>query len=240
MILLGLIVSIVCFFLVLHWWSEGMVETTDAIILVIVLGGLGFGVFAAELLWQRILTLVTLGGAAYYTYYSFRLGGLRSFYKARCEQYILAIQQDPTNRAAREFLADTLYAMGDLDRAVDEMQAAVDMGAELEAQYRLASWSKERYIRDCPNPVCRWCHTENEQRARLCFKCGRDLPYRGALSQWIAGGRTATSRHYLILTAGAAVLVVSLVLLPLQYALIPIVLLLVAMAGWSLVNSARL
>ncbi|MCL5104829.1 MAG: hypothetical protein M1133_12045 [Armatimonadetes bacterium] len=216
-----------------------MVETTDAVILAIVFCGLGFGVFAAETAWQVVLTLAALAGAAYYTIYSFRLGGLKSFYKARCAEYMLAIQQDPTNRAARQFLAETLYMMGELDRAVEEMQVAVDMGADLEAQYKLSKWGKERYMRDCPNPICRWCHTENEQAARTCVKCGADLPYRNSFNQWIAGGRTATARYYLILTAGASVLVVSLILLPIQYALVPTFLLLVAMAGWSLVSSAR-
>lgn len=216
-----------------------MIEGTDAVILIVVFCGMSFGLFAATLLWQRIFALAVLAGATGYTLYSFKFTGLGKFYRERCRQYAEVIQQDPTNRAARQFLADTLYQMGELDRAIDEMQMAVGMGADIESQYKLSKWTKERYVRDCPNPICRWCQTENVQGARQCVKCGAQLPYRSPFNQWLAGGRTAKTRYYLIVAVGSGVLVVSVVLLPLKLALIPLACLLLAMAGWSLISSAR-
>lgn len=239
MFLIGLLIAIGAVFLVMNWWSEGMIEASEAVILVVVYGGLAVGLFNAHSLWQVILALAPMAGAIAFTYYSFRLGGMRAIYKQRCNEYMLAIQSDPTNRAAREYLATTLYTMGELDRAIDEIEVAVNMGAELECQYNLTKWQKERYMRDSANPFCRWCHTENQQGAKVCVKCGADLPFKNSLNHWITNGKTAVSRYYLLLTAGVALLAVSLLWLPVYLALIPLGFVVLAVMGWSLISSAR-
>jgi len=239
MYLIGGGIAVGCVFLVMYWWSEGMIDGSEAIILGVVYGCLAIGAFAAESVPMFLLAVVPLGGAVGYTCYSFKLGGLRRFYKARCREYMTTIEADPTNFAARLFLAQSLYHMGDLDRAVDEMEVAVQMGAGIESEYLLDRWQKERYERDSLNPICRWCRTENEIGARKCDRCGADLPYRSPLNQWIAGGRTASSRYYLIFTAGAALLAVSIMLLGWVWALVPVGLVAVALVGWSLICSAR-
>jgi len=237
--LIGAAIAVACVFLVMYWWSEGMIDGSEAFILAVVYGCLAIGTFAANSVWMFLMAAVPLGGAIGYTWYSFKWGGLRSFYKARCRDYMATIQADPTNFAARQFLAQALYSTGELDRAIDEMEVAVQMGSGLEAQHALNQWHKERHMRDSLNPICRYCRTENARGARKCAQCGADLPYRSPINQWIAGGRTAASRYYLILTAGAALLVASIALLGAKYALIPIGLVLVALLGWSLVCSAR-
>lgn len=224
---------------VLRWWSEGAIEASDALLLVIVFGGLIFGLFVARSVGQFMLAFVPLCTAGAYALYSYRLGSIRTYYKSRCKDYMLAIQADPRNRGAREYLADALYNLGELDRAVDELQAAVDMGAGMETQYKLNKWHKEQYVRDTPNPVCRWCETENQLNARNCVKCGADLPYDTALSRWLTGGSKAGMRYYLILIVGIAVIGVSVLLLPLKLALIPFLLCMAALVGWSLLKSAR-
>lgn len=239
MYLIGAGVAVACVFLVMYWWSEGMIDGSEAIILGAVYGCLAIGAFAADSVPMFLLAVVPLAGAVAYTWYSFKLGGLRSFYKARCQEYMTTIEADPSNFAARQFLAQCLYNMGDLDRAIDEMEVAVQMRDNIENQYTLNKWQKERYERDSLNPICRWCRTENAMGARKCVKCGADLPYRSPLNQWIAGGRTASSRYYLIITAGAALLVASIALVGVRYALVPVGLVAVALFGWSLVSAAR-
>lgn len=239
MLLIGVALSGACLFVVLWWWSEATVDASDALLLAVVFCTLTFGLFAAQELWQFLIAFIPLTCAAAYAIYSFKVGGTRAYYKRRCEEYVQAIQTDPRNTGAREFLADALYNMGQLDRAIDEIQAAVDIGAGLECQYKLNKWSRERYIRDTPNPICRRCETENAPQSRTCVKCGTDLPYDNAFSRWLMGGRSAGARCYLIVITGAAVVSVSVLLLPLKFAFIPVVLCLTALAGWSLVGSAR-
>lgn len=239
MVLIGVALAGAALFVALYWWSEGAVEASDAVLLAVVFSGLIFGLFAANHMWQRLLAFVPLSAALAYAVYDARAGSVRSFYRARCKDYVAAICSDPYNLAAREHLADALYQLGELDRAMDEIQVAADMGAGMECQYKLGKWSKERYFRDTPNPICRRCQTENEQGARACAKCGSDLPYHNALSRWLSGGRNSSARCYLILITGAAVSAVSFAVLPLRFAFIPIGLCLMALIGWLLLVTAR-
>lgn len=239
MLLIGVALAGAWLLVVIHWWSEGVIETSEAILLVVVFGGLTFGMFAARTTWQFVMAFIPLAGAMGYAIYSYRVGGIRAYYKSRVREYIQAIQFDPRNRGARQRLAETLYNLGELDRAIDEMQAAVDMGGGIECEYKLAEWTRERYLRDTPNPVCRWCETENPQGARKCLNCGSDLPCDNALTRWLMGGRSSSARYYLIVVTGLAVVCVSLLVLPLRYALIPLAACLLFMAGWSLAVSAR-
>jgi hypothetical protein len=220
-----------------------MIDGSEAFILATVYCSLAFGIFVSEG-WMRLLAFIPLVGALAYTLYSFKIGGMRAFNKNQCRNYMSTIQADPSNRAAREYLAQALYNMGETDRAVEEMAFAVKMGGDIEAQYRLNQWERELHERDSLNPISLWCRTENQQDARICIKCGEDLPYRSPLNQWIAGGRTASSRYYLIMTAGATLVVFSLLMsyhfsLPLWFALLPVVFVVMALIGWSLISSAR-
>lgn len=223
----------------MYWWSEGAIEASDATMLASVFGVLIAGLFAAQTLWQFVFAFVPLLTAAGYAAYTCKIGGWRHYYKNRCDEYIRAIQFDPKNLAAREYLADALYNLGNLDRAVDEMQAAVDLGAGTECKYKLGKWSKELYLRDTANPVCRWCETENQLGQRKCSRCGADLPYDNALTRWLVGGRSAAARYYLLLTAGIAIIGVSLLVLPLKFAFIPLGLCVLGMVGWALASSSR-
>lgn len=239
MVLVGLVLAAAWMFVVLYWWSEGSIEASEAILLAGVFAMLIFGLFAARTFPQFLLAFIPLVFAAGYAIYSYCIGGTRGYYKRRCEDYMRAIRSDPRNLGARQYLAEALYSLGDLDRAVDEMQAAVDLGAGMECQYKLGKWSKERYFRDTTNPVCRWCETENKPGARKCSRCSADLPYDNALTRWLMGGKTATARYYLLVIIGTAIMSVSFLLLPPKFALIPVGLCAIALIGWSLVASAR-
>jgi len=239
MCLFGVVLASACMFIVLYWWSEGAIEASEGIVLAVVFGGLMIGLFAARNVGQFLLAFVPLSAAAGYGIYTWRLGSWRSYYKKRCAEYEAAIRSDPRNLAAREFLAEALFSLGDLDRATDEMQAAVDLGAGMECQYKLGKWSKMRYLRDTTNPVCRWCETENRPGDRRCAKCGADLPYDNVFTRWLIGGRSAGARYYLLAVSAAAIVCVSWLLLPAKFALIPFLFCVFALVGWSLVSSSR-
>ncbi len=239
MVIVGVLLASIFIFVVMYWWSEGCLEASEAFLLAFVFGSLIVGLFAARTFWQFLMAFVPLAAASGYAIYTWRYGSFQAYYKRRCAEYVAAIQADPKNLAAREYLADALYNLGQLDRAVDEIQAAVDLGAGIECQYRLGKWSRERYLRDTTNPVCRWCGTENQEGMRTCSKCGADLPYDTALTRWLLGGRSSSARYYLIVITGLAVTVTSLLLLPIKLAFIPLALCILFPVGWSLVSSAR-
>jgi Ca2+/Na+ antiporter len=237
MLLIGVVLAAVFLMAVFRWWSEGIYEASDALLLAVVFCGLIFGLFAARTVPQRLLAFIPLLTAAAYAIYSYRYGGMRAYLKKRCQEHIRAIQFDPRNLGAREYLARSLHDLGELDRAIDEMQVAVDMGAGTESQYMLSRWTRERHLRESANPVCKWCMTENQPGARRCAKCGAALPYQSPLGRWLTGGRTAGARCYLIVVFGIALVSVSLLLLPIRYAFIPLALCLMALGGWSLAKS---
>jgi hypothetical protein len=239
MILVGFILAALFFMVVLKWWAEGLFETSDAFLLCVVFCGLIFGLFAARNVWQFILAFVPFVSAGAYLIYSYKTGGMRAYFRKQCEEYMRAIEFDPRNLGAREYLAETLYNHGELDRAIAELQVAVNMGASSEAQYKLSKWVKQQRLRDSDNPVCRWCETENQPGARKCSKCGSDLPYDNALSRWLMGGRCAAARCWLLVVTGIAVASVSVLLLPPKFAGAPILLFTVALLGWSMISSAR-
>lgn len=239
MVIFGAVIAVASLFLVLNWWSEGMVEASDAIIIVCVLGGSAIGLFTSSTVPQRLFALLPMLGIIGYVAYSFKAGGNRNIYRKRCEEYVGAIHNDPRNYGARQMLAETLYKMGEIDRAIDEMQVAVDMGAGMECSYELAKWKKERTVRDTVNPYCKWCAIDYPKGTRVCSTCGSRLSYQSPFARWLAGGSYPGIRYYLILLLGVALLGVSMMLRPIHYALIPAALLLLAIIGWSFVTSAR-
>lgn len=239
MVVFGALLACAFIFVVMYWWSEGALEVSEAIILAFVFGSLVVGMFGARTFWQFVMAFVPFAAASGYAIYTYKCGSFQAYYKRRCAEYISAIQSDPRNLAAREYLADALYNLGQLDRAVDEIQAAVDLGAGIECQYKLGKWTKERHLRDTTNPVCRWCGTENQQRTRACSRCGADLPYDTAFTRWLLGGRSSGARYCLLAIAGLGVVVTSLFLLPIKLAFIPLGLYVLFLIGWSLIGSAR-
>ncbi len=239
MFLVGVALAAAWLFVVMYWWSEGVIDTSDAVLLVVVFGGLTFGMFAARALWQFLLALTPLVGAAGYAVYSYRIGSIRAYYRNKAEEYIQAIQADPRNRGARERLAETLYSLGELDRAIDEMQVVVDMGGEYESAYRLGKWVQERHLRDTVNPVCRWCRTENQLGSRVCSKCGADLPYESTVTRWLMSGRNASARSYLIIVVGVAIGCLSVLMLPTGYAFLVVSACLLSVVGWWMAASSR-
>jgi len=172
MILVGVVLASLFILAVMRWWADGALEASDAILLTVVFGGLIFGLFASREFWQVVLAFVPLAAGAAYLIYNHTQIGTRSFLKRRCQEYMQVIQFDPRNLGSREYLAETLYNLGELDRAIDEMQVAVNMGAGLECRYRLDKWVKERRLRNTLSPVCKWCFTENTPRAKTCSRCG--------------------------------------------------------------------
>jgi len=239
MIVFGIIGALACLLVIMNRWSEGMFEASEAIILALVFCGLIFGLFAAQTWLQALIVLLLLVAASVYMAHSFMIGADRSIYKRECEQYAYMIRIDPRNWGAREKLADTFYKLGKLDRAIEELQAAVDVGAGHEARYKLSHWTKEQYMRDTLNPVCKWCQTENAIGDRQCTKCGSELPFETSFARWISGGRAGGGRIYLMALAAAALTGISILVLPLRFAFLPVGCAVLGFVGWALLASAR-
>ncbi|MDH7600522.1 MAG: hypothetical protein QHI38_00060 [Armatimonadota bacterium] len=239
MLLIGIILACGLLFAVLHWWSEGIIEASDGLILVVLFGGLIVGLFSARSVYEFLIAFLPLTSAALYLAYMHRTTGLKTYLKRQCEEYVRTIAFDPRNIGARECLARALYELGELDRAIEEMQVAVAMGAGFEAQHSLDRWVRERHMRDGTKAICRWCYAENAPGKRICARCGAELPVHNSMLRFLMGGPKTGTRYYLILALGLGVLCVSLILLPIRYAFVPFSLFVMALIGWSLMASAR-
>ena len=239
MLIIGVILAAVFFMCVLHWWAEGSVGTLDGFLLAVIFCGLIFGLFAAHTTSQFLIAFIPLLVAGCYFFYMQRTGSLQSFYKKKCKEYISSIQMDPRNMAAREYLADTLYSLGNLDQAVDELRVVVNNGGDYESQNKLSKWEKEQHLRDTDNPVCKWCNTENDPGAKTCKKCGAVLPCQNAFSRWLVGGKAGKGRYFLLVATGLAMTITSIFIIPLKCAFIPTLLFVTALAGWWMVSSSR-
>ncbi len=209
MFIIGVVLALIFFFFVLKQWSEGVFETSEGFLLVLTGCGLIFGLFAARETWQFLLAAIPLAAASGYAIYSYRIGSIQAYYRRRCQEYMASIIADPRNLGAREHLADVLYNLGELNRAIDELQVAVNMGAGIESRNKLSKWIKQRNLQETTNPVCRWCSTENAADARTCRSCGADLPFENPLAKWLVGGRSSMARYYLIIVFGLALVSMS-------------------------------
>lgn len=78
---LGIILAAIFAFAVMRWWSEGIIEASDALLLIVVFGGLIFGMFVATGFGQFMCAFVPLAIAGSYAIYSYKVGGLKAFYK---------------------------------------------------------------------------------------------------------------------------------------------------------------
>lgn len=239
MAVIGVIAAAAFFFLVLHWWSEGVIEASDALLLDAVFCCLIFGMFAARTPLQFLGAFIPLSAAGAYAIYAHRVGGMHSYLKSQCALYIGAIQSDPRNLAARQRLAETWHALGELDQAITEMLVAVQAGAGVEAQYRLAQWQREQKVRDSLTPVCRWCGTDAPQGSRQCPRCGTPLSQSSGFARWVKGGKGASARGWLLAVVTIALVSLSLAFLPVHFALIPVALFGLALAGWALIGPTR-
>ncbi|MCX8052290.1 MAG: hypothetical protein N3B12_00640 [Armatimonadetes bacterium] len=239
MLIIGVALAAVFLIAVLHWWAEGIYEASDAIVLAAVFCGLIFGLFAASSVWEFFLAFVPLVATGAYVLHSYRTGGLKAYLRKVRDECIRVIESDPRNIGARERLARTLHDLGELDQAIDEMEVAIGMGAGMESRYALNKWIKERHLRDSTASICHRCMTENQIGSSRCSRCGAELPLQTPLAKWITGGRPARTRYYLILITGLATLCISVLLLPIEFAFIPLAACLIALAGWKLLAPTR-
>jgi hypothetical protein len=232
----GIIFSAAFWMLALKWWADGIYNGTDAIVIAVVVSSLVVGLTGAHTLWQFLLAGIPLALAVAYIIYTYHLGSLKTIRNTHRDALVQAIENDPRNTAARERLAEILHDAGDLDMAVEEMRVVVSMSSEIQPRSTLAKWEKELYLRDTPNPVCRWCDSENQPGARSCARCGAELPLDSRTGRWLVGGKTAKSRYLLLIVAVVGLAGLSLMISP-SKVLIPIGLGIIAIIGWSLLRS---
>ncbi len=234
----GLVLAAGFFFLVLKWWTEGALETVDAFTVAVVYCTLIFVVFAAEIMWHRLLAIsIIVASAAYVINYN-RSGFKKSFYSARVADCTETLARDPSNMAAREYLIDSLIELGRKEEALVELRTAVELGAPYSIKHKLERIEKDMRLEKTSNPVCLQCYEEFPGAEGSCPRCGRPLVRQHSLAKWLSGGRTPTARFYLLGIIGAMLLVISLVFMPPSLMLAPIVLFAIFLLGWYLIGSS--
>ncbi len=104
------------------------------------------------------------------------------------EKYRRAIEQDPANAAAHEYLADALQDMHRYDEAIAEYETVISLGkhARVHDQWKLrrARAAKERQRR-CPKEACSKCDALSPSGTEFCPLCGARMRFsvRGYLTR---------------------------------------------------------
>ena len=233
--IVGVILAVIVLVVVISWWSEGYIGATEGFVLFVVYGGLVFGLFAIRTSVTRVIIMIPLLASAVWSVYLIKMGSLQSYYCEKVKQYEATIDFDPQNSAARSKLAKVLYALGQTERAIIEMQMAIDISptAALEDRHTLKEWQLEDRLIRTGAALCYRCGRENERGLRECVQCG--LPLRRPVAP--KRSLKQNTRQFAVITAGFALAGISLALLPLKFAFIPIGCGLLAAAGWNLLRS---
>lgn len=136
----------------------------------------------------------------------------REYFDDRIGQYRDLIAANPSNRAARERLAETLYDTGHLTEAIEEYKALVALAPNsLPEAHRLWRLEKELEEKDVPVRVCPWCGSRNSSDRTKCQRCEADLILVSRAKKWlVSGGLKKMATSYSVM---AGVLAVSAVIL---------------------------
>lgn len=155
-------------------------------------------------------------------------------------RYRAALAFDPRNVAAHSLLAETYRRAGQLEAAIAEYRAALQLDPSLrEERYWMVRLEAEIERRERKEMLCPRCGLPRPARAAVCPECGR--PY-SSLEVWLHAyrGRGPAARAAL-----AAVLAVAAVGLAAAFALVPggpkVMLALVLLGGplWMLIAARR-
>lgn len=239
LVTIGLIAASFFLLMVMHWWSEGILKHGEAVLFGAVFSLLIVGLFAADSLAKFLMAFIPLAATGIYLLYQQSNFGINNIYKKRIEDCQLSIHIDPRNLAARELLAETYYLMGDLDKAIIEIKAAVDLGGGPTCRDKYDRYLKKQRLRDTTNPVCTWCEIENPKGNRLCSNCGSPLPYNSNLSKWLTCSRAIRVVINLIIVICVILSLIGFTSLKPPLNIAPFFLTLFIIIGWAFINSAR-
>ncbi|MFQ3550093.1 MAG: zinc-ribbon domain-containing protein [Armatimonadota bacterium] len=237
LIYIGFILAVAFFFLVLKWWSDGIYDTSESFLIAVLGCGLIFGFFAAQNLFQFVLTAIALAAFISYWIYQWNDNRWVTYYKRQISDCIRAVTIDPKNVAAREYLAESYYHIGNIEQAITEMQAAVDLGAGHNTKFKLRKWQNEYAAKISNKHVCINCGTENELNHRTCSNCGRELPVLSDFAKWLKGKKESRARVILTMAFGIAVACASFYILSPLYAVLVLMLICMGFAGYILLSS---
>jgi len=237
-VVFGVIIAFVVFFIVVEWWTHGLVSGTEAVVLTAIFGGLAVGVFAAQGFWVRTAVLAIFLALCVWMIQKHLKDSAKRYYLDKIRVYEAAIQSDPRNFAARSGLASAYYALGDLDTAIAALEVALSISPNLIKEQKLLNqWQRERDLRDNPTIVCRICHTRNVWGETVCYICRQPIVYSDRLS-WI--NRLAAVLHHPYVYLPILVVLIStaaLFLLPMRQAIVFIICCMLAALGWAILLS---
>jgi hypothetical protein len=239
LVAIGLLGASYFLLMVMYWWSEGMLNHGEAFIFGTVYSLLIVGLFASDTLLKFLMAFIPLVATGAYMLYQKSALSIKHIYKERIKDCVKSIQEDPRNLAAREILAETYYNIGELDKAIAEIKAAVDLGGGPTCRSKYDKYLKQRRLRDTTNPVCTWCDTENPKGEHFCRNCGSPLPYNSPFTKWLTSNKAIrlTINIFIIISVVVSLSCFSKLEPPLNIA--PFALTLVLIMGWGFVNSAR-
>jgi ribosomal protein L40E len=148
-----------------------------------------------------VLSILTVS-ALVLRHHFFHLAGQR-IHKAIDDTYMTnyraAIEEDPTNLAARSLLANSLYKQGRLDEAISTLQELVERAPDsYQDAHRLKRLIEEREEQAHPPVICIHCRFHNPPGAKICGDCGREP---GAIADFRDRLRDIDAKRLLVIYA---------------------------------------
>lgn len=231
-LVLGMVIGLVEFYMIIAWWGNGCLQAGEAFVLFIIDAILLAVVVTDQSIAIKLLVTVLLFAPYLWIYRLFNQGSIKEILEEEAQKCRAAIQADPRNWGAHELLAKTLYNMGDIHTAIDEMRLALQLFPDLEnAKYCIREWEAEKREKNTGIAVCPHCGTENESGRTWCRKCENKIIRYNEKPWYIQMGLKGVMTIFGSLT----VIIASFVFLPTNYAYVPVVALGLILAGWKLV-----
>lgn len=181
LLVIGIIAAVVVLSFTSKWWTEGLISGVEFIILTVIYGGLGFGLFALcsrkEIGGAVFVLIVIIASVGWALYCNHKLG-IKQYYREKIKDYENMIRADPRNTAARSLLAEAYYMLGDIDQAIAAMELLIQISPNsMKERHTLRQWQVDRELRDSKIVVCRICCSKNVWGIQNCRVCLQPLVY---------------------------------------------------------------
>jgi hypothetical protein len=177
---------------VLDWYIEGAISGLMCVIIVGLCVGLMISIILSPTSSGKVVVAVLIVLFFVGLIVASRLldrRDTRAFEAERMAGFREAIAIDPGNLAARTNLAKTLYEVGRLDEAIDEMSEVVRRSpGNREETYRLNQFIREREEWQSPPIACPSCGHQNSGDRTRCENCESQLNIGREIRDWLRNG----------------------------------------------------
>jgi hypothetical protein len=191
-------------FLVIRWWSEGVISVTEGLGFLSILGLmvlLMIGPTPAPIKTLLFFMIIGVSVAVPLALVGLKKKSENDFENEKEAVYRAALSHNPKNIAARVELARSLYLRGRASEGIEELEAAVQMSPQTTENERLMlnGWRDEQAAKPNAIAICRWCREDTPGDRPVCKHCGRPLSAYKEVAEAVMEDIPGTLRKFMII-----------------------------------------